>query len=244
MGAGVVAASIAYGFAFFDFGSSGFHWKHDGWVGENSNAGGADKFGHAVTAHIETCALAAIYRGWGIPRREAALRGALAAWAAQLAIEIGDGFSEDFGFSWSDIAANTAGALFGYAHAAYPRFAEVFDFRWEYWPSENFGDEALEGEDGGGDITTDYEGSTYVLAANLGALYSRRSNALDFVDLQLGWRSRGYVDPSVARQRTVLIGVGLNLKTVCDRLGLRALGKVFQFYQPPGTALRFGIDLD
>ena len=37
----------------------------------------------------------------------------ITAWTAQLAMEIGDGFSEDFGFSWPDIVANTAGAIFG-----------------------------------------------------------------------------------------------------------------------------------
>ena len=234
---GFMAGMTAYGFAYFGFGSQDFEWKDDGWFGQNSNSGGADKLGHAVTTHILTCSMAAINRGWGIPRKEAAIRGAAAAWATMFVMEIGDGFSQDFGFSWPDIVANTVGAAFGYFHSTDRRFQEILDFRWEYWPSD------YSRETGEGEFTTDYEGSAYVLAANIGAIACRHRHVLDFFDVQLGWQTRGYVDPSVPMQRTAFVGLGINLQTVCNRLGLRHLGKVFQFYQPPGIHLRWNHDL-
>ena len=36
------------------------------------------------------------------------------AWSIQFIMEIGDGFSDQFGSSWTDLVANTAGAAFGY----------------------------------------------------------------------------------------------------------------------------------
>lgn len=238
LSAGVVAGMALYGVAVFGAGSSGFHTVSDGWFGPYTGSGGADKLGHAVSAHIQTAVYAGLFRHWGIPRKEAALRGATTAFAAQLALEVADGFSADHGFSWRDVVANAAGCVFGYFHETSPRFQRLFDLRWEYWPSAA----VQSGEDS--EITTDYQGSAYVLATNLGALYSRRRNLLDFVDFQVGYMTRDYHDRRAPSQRLPFVGLGVNLSTVCERLGLRALGKIFEYYQPPGINLRWSTDLN
>ena len=234
----VVVGMAGYGAAVFGAGSSSFHTVDDGWFGEFTGSGGADKLGHALSAHIQTAIYSAVFRHWGLPRKEAALRGAVAAFSAQLALEVADGFSADHGFSINDVIANTAGCVFGYFHETSPGFARLFDFRWEYWPSE----QVRSGEDS--EITTDYEGSNYVLATNLGAIWSRRANALDFVDFQVGYGVRYYNDRSRRSERRPFVGFGINLANVCQRLGLRTLGRFFEYYQPPGIHLRWDTNLN
>ena len=133
--------------------------------------------------------------------------------------------------------ANTFGCVFGYFHETSDGFARLFDYRWEYWPSER----VRSGADK--ELTTDYEGSNYVLATNLGAIYSRRANLLDFFDFQVGYGTRYYNDPSRYSERRPFIGFGVNLSNVCERLGMRALAKVFEYYQPPGIHLRWDKNL-
>ena len=234
----VVLGMGAYGAAVFGAGSSGWQTADDGWFGEFTGSGGADKLGHALSAHVQTAVYSAVFRHWGIPRREAALRGAAAAFAAQFALEAADGFSADHGFSRNDVIANAAGCLFGYFHETSPGFARIFDFRWEYWPSSR----VRTGEDG--EVTTDYEGSAYVLAANVGALVGHRRTPLDFVDLHLGYATRYYSDRSQRSERRPFVGLGLSLPTVCERLGLRRLATFFHYYQPPGIHLRWDTNLN
>ena len=66
-----------------------------------------DKVGHTVAAYNEAVLL---YRGalWtGMNRRTAMWTGAGIAFGLQLTVEMMDGFSEKWGFSWGDIAFNT-----------------------------------------------------------------------------------------------------------------------------------------
>jgi hypothetical protein len=69
-----------------------------------------DKFGHIYGAYMES------YIGFhsllwaGVPRKKAALYGGSLGFILQLPIEIWDGIYEGWGFSWSDIGANTLGS--------------------------------------------------------------------------------------------------------------------------------------
>ena len=108
----------------------------------------------------------------------------------------------------------------------------------EYWPSDHDGDRDS------GEPSTDYEGATFLLAANLGALDRRRRSPLDFVDVQLGYRTRHYQDMEDDPQRLPFVGLGINLQAVCNRIGLRRLGYLFEYYQPPGLSIRWETDLN
>jgi hypothetical protein len=69
-----------------------------------------DKAGHLYTTHFEANLLYAGARWAGIPQRSAVWTGAgLALWL-QTTVELMDGFSAKWGFSWSDMAFNLAGA--------------------------------------------------------------------------------------------------------------------------------------
>ncbi|MCC7224360.1 MAG: DUF2279 domain-containing protein [Chitinophagales bacterium] len=70
-----------------------------------------DKVGHAWTAYIESYYTAELYRWAGVPHRPSAWIGAGAGFLFQAGLETLDGFSEGWGASVGDVAANTAGAL-------------------------------------------------------------------------------------------------------------------------------------
>lgn len=69
-----------------------------------------DKLGHAYAANQLANTQATIYRWSGWNRKKAAWVGAGIAWTYQFSFEMLDAYSSEWGFSWSDIGANTAGA--------------------------------------------------------------------------------------------------------------------------------------
>lgn len=73
-----------------------------------------DKAGHAYTAYFESEWIYGLSRWAGMEESPAIWTGVGLASALQLSIEILDAHSAEWGFSWKDVAANTAGAtLFG-----------------------------------------------------------------------------------------------------------------------------------
>lgn len=68
-----------------------------------------DKFGHMYTAHHIAAGLSKTYQWAGLERKKSNYLGSLISFGYLASIEILDGFSKDYGFSWWDMAANTAG---------------------------------------------------------------------------------------------------------------------------------------
>ena len=87
---------------------------HDDW----QYAHGADKFGHAMAAHVLNCTVREGLLWGGVDSATAVWSGAAFALLHQTVIEVRDGYSIGkygvfapyLGFSWGDMAANTVGA--------------------------------------------------------------------------------------------------------------------------------------
>ncbi|MCD8529206.1 MAG: YfiM family protein [Chitinophagales bacterium] len=69
-----------------------------------------DKCGHLHTAYFETVWGTQMLRWAGVNNKKASLYGALMGFTFQSSIEIFDGFSNKWGWSWSDIGANALGS--------------------------------------------------------------------------------------------------------------------------------------
>lgn len=101
------ASAILWNSWYKDYPISGFRFFDD--RGEWQNM---DKVGHFTQTWIES------YNGFngarwtGMKRKNARWTGVALGMTLQLTIEIMDGFSEKWGFSWADIGANTLGAGF------------------------------------------------------------------------------------------------------------------------------------
>jgi uncharacterized protein YfiM (DUF2279 family) len=79
-----------------------------------------DKGGHVLTAYTETKWIYGAMKWTGLSNRKAAWTGMATGTVLQATLEVLDGYSTEWGFSWADMAANTAGcALFGVQQAAW-----------------------------------------------------------------------------------------------------------------------------
>lgn len=84
---------------------SGFHFFND-----NKEWLQVDKVGHMYSAYIEGRASMELWRWTGISREKRIWLGGLSGAVYQTAIEILDGFSTEWGFSWGDFSANILGS--------------------------------------------------------------------------------------------------------------------------------------
>jgi uncharacterized protein YfiM (DUF2279 family) len=93
-----------------------------------------DKLGHMYTAYQLNSVIAGTYRWSGVRRKKAAMFGVGFAWGYQFAIELMDGKSAGWGFSWSDLAANTLGCgLYLGQELAWEE--QKIQFKFGYYPS-------------------------------------------------------------------------------------------------------------
>jgi len=241
---GIAAGVAAYGAnSWWKGGLSGsFSTQSEGWFGQDTYAGGADKIGHAFFTYLGTRLLARGFEAIG-NEPDRSLR--LAAWTSfgvLLGVEIVDGFSESFHFSMEDVVANAAGVAFALLVEKYPRVDALLDFRLLYQRSE---DAKRLGEN---DPLQDYSGQTYLLAFKADGVPRLRDVPLvRYIELQVGYGTRGYEpnDGQVDPHRRVYYGVGVNLSRLLsdtvfrgDLKGGKIQGvtdTVLEFLQIPGT---------
>jgi hypothetical protein len=205
----VVAGVTALGIKGWDWGSSkSFRTNPEGWFGERTGSGGADKLGHAFTSYTLTNVLAERLLAQGRSPERAALSAALTTQAVMLYVEVFDGFSNDHGFAREDMVMNLLGSTLAYARQVNPALRDTLDLRLEYQPSGYKGFRPL----------SDYSGQKYLLAFKLGGIASLRETPLRFLELQAGYYTRGFSKEEradgLARQRVSFVGVGLNLNEI------------------------------
>lgn len=93
-----------------------------------------DKFGHVYTAYQLNAVIASSYKWSGLTRKKSALLGTAYAWSYQFAVELMDGQSAGWGFSWSDLAANSIGCgMFLGQELAWNE--QKIQFKFGYYPS-------------------------------------------------------------------------------------------------------------
>lgn len=225
--AAAAAAVLTYGAFAWDYGSESFNVASEGYFGGDTRHGGADKVGHAYTGYAFGRGFAHAYESWGYTHERSAAFGALSSLGLTTLIEIGDGFSA-YGLSPEDLVMNSAGALGAWALHRSPALARRLDFRVSWEPS--FGQ---------GDIVTDYDHLKYLLALKLNGFESLGDSPLRWVELHVGFYTRGYQDSDDTRRQNLFVGIGLNLSELLTRAGWRRTGVFLQYFQPPGTSLEY-----
>lgn len=237
---GVVAGVTALGVTSWNWGSSeSFRFNPEGWFGNDTGSGGADKLGHAFTSYAMTNVLADRLVRQGRSPGRAALSAALTTQAVMLYVEVFDGFSGDHGFSREDMVMNLIGTGLAYARTVNPKLRDVLDFRLEYQASGYKGFRPL----------SDYAGQKYLLALKLGGFETLRQTPLRFFELQAGYYTRGFSKEERAdglvRRRQSFVGVGINLNELLlgqrqgAETGLKNAGRLFfEHVELPHTAAR------
>ena len=149
----------AQGFQFFD---DAPQWKQ------------VDKMGHFYSSfHLSQISAGAFARA-GLASGRVHVYGSVVGWLMLLPVEVFDGFSQAYGFSWSDLIANTAGSAFLLGQQALwheVRLHPKFSFHRTALASERpntLGSNLAE------EVLKDYNGQTYWLSVDLHSFLKRR----------------------------------------------------------------------
>lgn len=210
---------------------------NEGWFGQRTYSGGADKLGHFYMTHAATRLLAWTLAHEGTPDQVALRTAAWYTLGAFAAIEVLDGFSKQWRFSREDMLMNAAGVGTAVLFARNPGLDRRFDLRLLYRRS---------GEEGGSfDPFGDYSGQTYLAVAKVaGFTQLPRSDIRRYLEFAVGYGTRGYGAGGQRQgQRNLYIGVSLNLSEALASAGpgdpgpARRLARgALEFIQVPGTA--------
>ncbi|MBZ0097129.1 MAG: YfiM family protein [Sulfuricella sp.] len=245
---GGAGAVVAYGAAnWWKDGFSGhFRTTNEGWFGQDTYTGGADKMGHAYAPYVGTRLLARAFEWAGHDRDSSLYLSAATVFGTLLAVETLDGFSNRYKFSKEDLIMNAVGTGLGLLFEKNKRLDDLFDFRLHYWPS---GDAKRLNQVG---PIGDHSGQTYLLVAKAtGIPQLRNHDVLRYFELAAGYGTRGYEPnegaPAPDRSRHVYFGISLNISEILSNTVFRDSAEksrsqrvtetVLEYVQVPGTAV-------
>lgn len=132
---------------------------------------GMDKAGHVWTAYQLSKASAQSWAFTGMTKKKSVIYGSVSGLAFQSIIEIQDGFSSQWGFSWGDMTANTLGAV-AFAVQELTWKQQNIQVKFSYYPLK-YPDDLVErrnqlfGKGFAERILKDYNSQTYWLSINL-----------------------------------------------------------------------------
>ncbi|MEZ5009224.1 MAG: DUF2279 domain-containing protein [Chitinophagales bacterium] len=174
-----------------DFPKSKFHSFND--AGEWLQI---DKVGHATSAYFINRLGYDVYHWSGLKPNSALWAGVGVAQAYQLVVEIQDGFSDKWGFSWSDIGANLSGSAL-YVGQHYLWGEQRFVLKESAWPAKHpdFLQERTDnlfGPSFSEQILKDYNATTFWLTASLGSfIKGGESKFPNWIGVSLGYGGKG-----------------------------------------------------
>ncbi|MGZ8321476.1 MAG: DUF2279 domain-containing protein [Telluria sp.] len=219
---------------------STFRTTNEGWFAQDTFSGGADKLGHFYFNYASARLFVHAFRWAGNDERSSRALAALLTLGTFTAVEVVDGFSKRWRFSTQDALMNVAGVGAALLFENNPRLDELVDLRFMYSPSREAGE--------GADPFGDYSGQTYLVALKGSGVPSlKRHPVLRYLELSVGYGTRGYLAAPVSAQptRNLYVGVSLNLSALLDRTAFREgrggraqriTSTALEFVQVPGTA--------
>lgn len=154
-----------------------------------------DKVGHAWSGYQLSRASYAGWRWAGIAEKKAVLTAGISGFTFLTVIEILDGFSEEWGWSWGDFGANVLGSgLFVAQHLAWKeeRISYKFSFhKMKYGnPQLDERSDDLFGASLPERMLKDYNGQTYWLSANLKS-FMKNSKLPPWLNISVGYGASG-----------------------------------------------------
>lgn len=184
MGGTLLALSEAW---YKDHKKSDFHLYNDNieWLQ-------MDKAGHAFSAYQLSRASSELLQWSGVTKKQSVLYGSASAIAFLSFVEVLDGFSSEWGFSYGDMIANFSGSIF-YATQEFlwdeQRIFIKYSFRTTPYASRrpNVLGNTLQEQ-----ILKDYNGQTYWLSFNIHSFF-KESKIPKWVNIALGYGAEGMI---------------------------------------------------
>ena len=168
-----------------DYPQSNFHTIND-----SSEWLQMDKFGHVFSSY-QLGRIGADVLSWsGVNERDQLIYGATLGFAYLGIVEVFDGFSEEWGFSWTDILANAAGTGLYVGQQLFWREQRInlkYSFHQTQYAPQNpdkLGDGLME------EFLKDYNGQTYWLSVNLHS-YFKQSRIPKWLNVAFGYGADG-----------------------------------------------------
>lgn len=153
-----------------------------------------DKVGHAWTAYNIAKNSASLWRWTGLPRKKSVLLGGITSIGYQSILEYLDAHSAQWGWSWTDMAANVGGTgLYVAQDLAWKEQRIVFKFSAHKEKYENgllSRADGLYGKTLPERILKDYNGQTYWFSGNINSFF-KKSDLPSWVNVAVGYGGKG-----------------------------------------------------
>jgi uncharacterized protein YfiM (DUF2279 family) len=183
-----------------------FRIDHEGWFGRNTSNGGADKASHLTDYFVIAGLFEDLYRMMGYPEKKAILWGFGLAVATGLAVEVNNGFTKEYGFSWEDLTMDIAGATAA-SLVSLTRTRDLFGMRTSHLPGSTY--------------THDVYSADFKISG-LGQRLGLYLGPLRWLLFSVTYGAKGYrVSPPITQQRQVGFEIGLNLQQILNDLGVK-----------------------
>lgn len=159
-------------------------------VNDNDEWLQVDKVGHLYSAYQLTRVGAEAYRWAGAEKKQQLIFGSALSLGFLTTVEIFDGYSAEWGFSWGDFAANALGSGFYVGQELLwneQRISVKYSFHQTRFAAQNpekLGDGLFE------EFLKDYNGQTYWLSANLHSFF-KDSKLPKWFNIALGYGAEG-----------------------------------------------------
>ncbi len=214
-----------------------------------------DKAGHAFTTYQTARLMMGAMEQAGYTRRQQLLFGGLAAYSYMTVIEVFDGFSAGWGFSWGDQLANTLGTSLAVAQAAAWREQRI-QIKYSYANSGLAGyNPDLLGNNFYTRILKDYNAQTIWLSVNPSSFLSEGSRFPRWLNVAFGYSAYGmlggYANTFVVqdaqgnvlkweRERRLYLSLDIDLTRIKTRSRLlKTVFSVINILKFPAPALGF-----
>ncbi|WP_298238875.1 DUF2279 domain-containing protein [uncultured Algibacter sp.] len=227
-----------------DFERSKFHTVND-----NNEWLQMDKVGHVFTSYQLAKHGAQILNWSGVKKQDQLLYGATLGFGFLAAVEVLDGYSQEWGFSWGDILANGIGTSVYIGQELLwneQRIAIKYSFH-----QTNFADKRPDklGESFLEQVLKDYNGQTYWLSANLHSFF-KKSKIPKWLNVAFGYSGEGMLYGSKTtdnqiingndRYRQFYLSLDLNLIAIqTNSKFLRTIFDIFNMIKIPFPSLEF-----
>jgi len=217
-----------------DYPRSNFHFYND-----NDQWFQMDKMGHMFSSYyIGKMGMNAL--AWaGESKKNQLVYGATLGFAFLTLIEVLDGFSEEWGFSMGDVAANAIGT--GILIGQELLWEEQrFQLKYSFHQTDNpqYWDETL-GEDFLQQSLKDYNGQTYWLSINIWS-FIKDSNFPKWLNFAIGYGIEGFDGTETNRYRQFYSSIDVDLtKIKTNSAFLSTVFNVFNFIKIPAPTLEY-----
>jgi hypothetical protein len=178
---------------------------------------GMDKMGHFLHAYFASSLFSRGYRWTGFERENSIWYGALTGWLWMLQIEIADGFFAEWGFSWGDLWANTAGSGFSLLQQLYPSALGGIQPKISYQKSDALKEHRY--NNNSKSMIDDYEGMTFWLTVNVHH-YLPKNVQKEFpkwlapLGIAVGHSAKGIADHPQGGVREIFLGLDYDLRKI------------------------------